>query len=201
MSTPSRGEEEGRRWHGRYLEITFGTGGYVPYKTPSENLPLALAVGVPSPAPDTLLKNWGNLKPWPEAASLLQTLRSRGFQLGVVTNCSKQLGHLATQQVESHASLKGGIPFKFYATIMAEESGFYKPVDEAYQAILTAMGLEASEGLFVACSAGDVEGSTNAGMEVFWHNKVGLVAKGEAVPSREGGNLTEALKDYLRGDE
>ncbi|EEU43711.1 uncharacterized protein NECHADRAFT_82768 [Fusarium vanettenii 77-13-4] len=198
-STPSKSEDEGRRWRGRYLEITFGAGAYVPYETLVRQA--ASDVGLPTSAPDALLQNWENLKPWPEAASVLQALRSQGFQLGVVTNCSKDLGHLATQQVEKHASLEVDNPFKFDITITAEESGFYKPVDKAYQAILTAMGLEASEVLFVAGSAGDVEGATNAGMKVVWHNKVGLTTKGKAVPLREGSALTEALKDYLRVDE
>ncbi|RTE85124.1 hypothetical protein BHE90_000211 [Fusarium euwallaceae] len=198
-STPSKSEEEGRRWRGRYLEITFGAGAYVPYEALVRQA--ASDVGLPSSASDALLRNWKDLKPWPEAASVLQTLRSQGFQLGVVTNCSKHLGHLATQQVEKHASLDVGSPFKFDTTITAEESGFYKPVDKAYQAILTAMGLEASEVLFVAGSAGDVEGATNAGMKVVWHNKVGLAAKGEAVPLREGRTLAEALKDYLKVDK
>ncbi|KAM0421231.1 hypothetical protein ACHAPT_010951 [Fusarium lateritium] len=198
-STPSKSEEEGRRWRGRYLEITFGAGAYVPYETLVRQA--AADVGLPSSAPDSLLQNWESLKPWPEAASVLQTLRSQGFQLGVVTNCSKHLGHLATRQVEGHASLGAEKPFKFDITITAEESGFYKPVDKAYEAILTAMGLEASEVLFVAGSAGDVEGATNVGMRVVWHNKVGLATKGEAVPLREGRALTEALRDYLRVEE
>ncbi|KAM5347380.1 hypothetical protein ACJ41O_010385 [Fusarium nematophilum] len=193
-STPSKTEAEGRRWRSRYLEITFGTGSYVPYETLVRQA--ASDVGLPSSAPDALLQNWENLAPWPEVGSVLQTLRSQGYKLGVVTNCSTRLGHLATRQVEDRAST-GSKPFNFDATITAEGSGFYKPVDKAYHSILAVMGLEAKDVLFVAGSAGDVEGATKAGMRVVWHNHVGLGAKGDAVPLREGKTLTEALKDYL----
>ncbi|KAI2631790.1 hypothetical protein GGS21DRAFT_523099, partial [Xylaria nigripes] len=65
--------------------------------------------------------------------------------------------------------------------ITAEKSVYYKPVKAAYEAILTAMGHEPSDTLFVVGSTGDVQGATDAGMRTVWHNKVGLANKGEAV--------------------
>ncbi|KAF5011839.1 hypothetical protein FDECE_2071 [Fusarium decemcellulare] len=197
-STPSGSQEEGRRWRHRYLEITFGTGAYTPYETLVKQA--ASDVGLPSSAPEALLQNWENLKPWPEVASVLQTLKSQGYKLGVVTNCSKHLGHLATRQVEDQASVGAEEPFKFDATITAEESGFYKPVDKAYESILPVLGVEAKDVLFLAGSAGDVEGATNAGLRVVWHNKVGLGTKGKAVPLREARTLDDALRGYLKTD-
>ncbi|KAH6887061.1 HAD-like domain-containing protein [Thelonectria olida] len=193
--TPSESPTEGRRWRARYLELTFGTGAYTPY----EDLVAQAAsdVGLPSSASEALLQNWENLEPWPEVASILQTLKSRGYKLGVVTNCSKHLGHIAVRQVEEPAGAGTKKPFAFDAAITAEESGFYKPVDLAYKSILPMLGVKASEVLFVAGSAGDVQGATDAGMRVVWHNKIGLGKKGDAVPLCEGKTLDDALRDYV----
>ncbi len=81
-------------------------------------------------------------------------LRERGYKLGVVTNCSKSLGHLAAHGVETFTTNQNGEPFSFDAVITAEESGYYKPVKAAYEAILDAIGVEPRDVLFVAGSAG-----------------------------------------------
>ncbi|KAL5620941.1 hypothetical protein FOBRF1_004187 [Fusarium oxysporum] len=106
-------------------------------------------------------------------------------------------GYIAIHGVEEQASVGFETPFTFDAAVTAEESGFYKPVKEAYHAILPKLGVEAEDILFVAGSAGDVEGATNAGMKVVWHNKIGLTKKGNAVPLRESRTLDDALKGYL----
>ncbi|KAI1439047.1 putative 2-deoxyglucose-6-phosphate phosphatase [Xylaria sp. CBS 124048] len=192
-STPSGTETEGRRWRERYLEITFSAGAYVPYEDLVRQA--AHEVGLPPSTPENLLNSWDSLQPWPEDGRVLQALRKRGYKLAVITNCSSDLGHRAAGNVEKVVNSPAG--FTFDAVITAEESGFYKPVKMAYEAVLPALGLEASEVLFVAGSAGDVQGATNAGMKVVWHNKVGLARKGEAEPLMEGRSLDEALKGFL----
>ncbi|KAJ5261103.1 hypothetical protein N7478_011698 [Penicillium angulare] len=172
-STPSGTATQGRPWRARYLEVTFGQGTYVPYEQLVHQA--ANDVGLPDSAPTKLLENWINLQPWPEVPRVLKQLRLQGYMLGVVTNCSIYLGRLACSRAG-----------QFDAVVTAGESGFYKPAREAYQAILTAMDVEAEDVLFVAGSAGDVEGATNVGMKVVWHNRVGLAKKGDAVPLKEG---------------
>ncbi|OAA73477.1 HAD-like domain protein [Cordyceps fumosorosea ARSEF 2679] len=183
-STPTGTEEEGRRWRARYLEITFGQGDYVPYEDLVRQA--AAEAGVAPSAPASLLRNWSSLQAWPEVPDVLARLRARGYRLGVVTNCSRALGTAA-----------GGRAGAFDTVVTAEESGFYKPRREAYAAILAAMGVEPGEALFVAGSAGDVQGATEAGMTVVWHNRVGLAAKGAAVPLRESRSLDDALRGFI----
>ena len=193
-STPSATATEGRPWRERYLELTFGAGAYIPY----EDLVRKAAhdVGLPESAPTALLRDWGSLQAWPEAASVLQQISTQGYRLGVVTNCSRRLGNVAARRVVE--CINGGDKEDLFdAVVTAEDSGFYKPVREAYKAILAAMEVEACEVLFVAGSAGDVEGATNAGMEVVWHNRVGLERKGNAVPLREARTLDETLENFL----
>ncbi|KAJ3485022.1 hypothetical protein NLG97_g6910 [Lecanicillium saksenae] len=191
-STPSGTETEGRLWRARYLEITFRQGTYAPYESLMKQA--AADVGVPSSAPESLLSNWSKLQAWPEVFDVLQRLKAQGYKLGVVTNCSKELGNIAAVCA---GTSKTGEKLAFDTVVTAEESGFYKPVKQAYDAILEAMGVDASEALFVAGSAGDVQGATDAGMKVVWHNNVGLAAKGSAVPMRESRSLDDALKGFI----
>lgn len=195
-STPSQTPEEGRRWRKQYLELTFGAGAYTTPSTAYESLVQQSArdVGLPDSAPAALLRNWeSGLHAWPEVARVLAELRGKGYMLGVVTNCSAELGRVAVRRAES--SVGGG--FGFDAAVTAEESGFYKPVRAAYEAILPQLGVGVDEVLFVAGSAGDVQGATDAGMRVAWHNRVGLARKGDAVAMREGKTLDDALSGFL----
>ncbi|KAL5356464.1 HAD-like domain-containing protein [Aspergillus floccosus] len=179
-------EDAGRRWRGRYLEITFGCGEYRPY----EDLVRESAVdtGIGEEAASTLLTNWDHLQPWPEAADVLQSLRRRGYLLGVVTNCSSELGHRAANRC--------GIQFD--AVLTAEEVGFYKPHVATYQGAVAAVGVNLKEALFVAGSNGDVIGAAAAEMDVVWHNRVGLPALPGSAPFVEGNTLREALGALLR---
>ncbi|KAM0186966.1 hypothetical protein ACHAPQ_005844 [Fusarium lateritium] len=197
-STPSKSHEEGGLWRQRYLEITFGTGTYKPYEDLVKQA--AAEVGLPESAPEALLKNWPDIKAWDEVPFVLQGLRAQGYKLGVITNCSKRMGDIAIHGVERQASVGFDKPFTFDAAITAEESGFYKPVREAYHSLLPQLDVEAQDILFVAGSAGDVEGATRAGMKVVWHNKIGLSKKGTAVPMRESRTLDDALLGFLKID-
>ena len=179
-------EETGRRWRAHYLEITYGCGSYRPYEDFVKEA--ADKANLPAEAPAALLANWDNLQPWPEVPSVLTKLRSRGIKIGVVTNCSVELGR--------RAAAKCGVPWDVIVT--AEESGFYKPRAEAYNAGLEALGMSASDVLFVAGSSGDVAGASNVGMRVVWHNRVKLPLKpGSLPPLREGRTLEEALQDFI----
>ncbi|KKY29324.1 putative 2-deoxyglucose-6-phosphate phosphatase [Diaporthe ampelina] len=193
-STPSGSPEEGRRWRKRYLELTFGAGAYAP-ATAYESLveQSARDAGLPGSAPAALLRDWLQLRAWPEVARVLPGLRGEGYKLGVVTNCSAGLGGVAVRRAEE--CVGGG--FRFDAAVTAEESGFYKPDRAAYEAVLPKLGVTVDDVLFVAGSAGDVQGATDAGMRVVWHNRVGLARKGDAVAMTEGKTLDEALRDFV----
>lgn len=106
--------DEGHRWRSRYLEITFGCGAYRPY----EDLVVQSAkdTGQPDSAPASLLREWDSLKPWDEVPAVLAKLKEKGYKLGVITNCSRELGHRAAKRV--------GVEFDVVLT--AEEVGYEK---------------------------------------------------------------------------
>jgi 2-haloacid dehalogenase len=171
----------GRRWRVRYLELTYACGPYRPYEELVEEA--AVDSGLRSGAGAELRANWDSLTPWPETQRVLAGLRARGSRLGVVTNCSIELGR--------RAAVRCGVPFD--AIMTAEEAGFYKPRPEPYRAVLAALDVTADDALFVAGSPADVAGAAAVGMPVVWHNRVGLPARSGSAPLREATTLDAAL--------
>jgi len=226
-SVPPGSPTTGLTWRKHYLALTFGSTVYGPGSTYEELVARAASEsGAPSSAPAFLLRHWASLQPWSEAGRVLRGLRAKGYLVGVVTNCSAEKGRVAVECVERAVSLASLPPrsstpssrtclpasglaaaaaaaeasWAFDAVVTAEEAGFYKPAREAYHALLPLLGdggVKPEEVLFVAGSAGDVEGATAAGFKVVWHNRAGLERKGDAVPLREGRSLEEVLGDYL----
>ena len=190
-------EARGRAWRGHYMAVTFGQGRYAPYPELVRRA-AAMTPGLPEDAADALLRRWDELEPWGEAPGVLRGLRAKGFKVGVYTNCAQDLGRRAAGRATGvHLDgVEGG--FEFDAVLTAEEVGWYKPDPRAYAAIAEALGVTAEECVFVAGSAGDVVGATDAGMRVVWHNRVGLEAKkrddGSVVePEAEGRDLSDLL--------
>lgn len=161
--------DDGMRWRRRYLEITYGCGAYRSYETLVREA--ARDVGLPASLGEGLERRWSELKPWPEAQRVLAGLP---VPLAVATNCSVRLGSEAARLV--------GVPFK--GVVTAESAGFYKPRPEPYRAALAALGTAPQRTLFVAGSPSDVPGARGVGMPVYWHNRIGLPPRGDAVPDR-----------------
>lgn len=163
-------EEDGLRWRKEYLRLTYGAGEYRPYETIVAEA--AEAAKINSKAAGELARRWNELRPWPEVDRVLAELHKRAM-LGVVTNCSVQLGHAAAKSIFAG----------FRVVITAEEAGFYKPCRETYAKILEALGTDPARTLFVAGSAADVPGASALGMPVYWHNRIGLPAVDDVSPT------------------
>lgn len=177
--------EKGYKWRSRYLELTFGCGAYRPY----EDLVRIAAkdVGLPDTAPAYLIDNWDNLQPWPESKRVFDQLKEKGYLLGVVSNCSLELGRRALSRCDT----------SFDAFVTAEEVGFYKPHPNTYRDILSALDVKPDEAVFVAGSSGDVIGAAAAGMQVVWHNRVGLPPLPGSSPLTEARSLDSALRQFM----
>lgn len=175
--------EAGRRWRGRYLELTYGCGAYRPYeelvREAARDSGLAPALG------DRLEARWDELQPWPEAAGVLRRLP---LPLAVATNCSRRLGARAAARV--------GVPFA--AVVTAEAVGFYKPRPEVYRAALAALGTAPARTLFAAGSASDVPGARAVGQPVYWHDRIGLAPRDDAAPDHLERSL-DRLADVVLG--
>jgi 2-haloalkanoic acid dehalogenase type II len=153
--------EAGMRWRREYLRLTYGQGAYRDY----EELVTSSAVssGLPATLGAELVRRWDEVEPWPEVGEVLGALRGR-VRLAVVTNCSDALG--------ARAVARTGVAFD--VTVTAQRAGWYKPSPRPYEMALDELGVAPSRALFVAGSPNDLPGASGVGMDVFWHNRLGL---------------------------
>ena len=150
-----------RRWREQYLALTFNTGRYVPY----ESLVARAAEmrGLDPALAQRLTQAYGQLRPWPEVPRVLAAIAAT-MPIGTVTNCSDELGHQAAALV--------GVPFA--VTVTAQSAGACKPRPEPYQRALDTLALRPGRVLFVAGSPYDIPGAGRLGMDVWWHNRIGM---------------------------
>lgn len=179
--------QAGRLWRNKYLEITYREGAYRDYETLVAEAAEALDLDPGWAA--TLSARWAELQPWSEAPAVLTELASAGVRLGVVTNCSQRLGHLAASQLD--------VPFDVVVT--AEAAGAYKPNPAPYALALQELGLESPRVLFVAGSRYDIAGAGGVGMPVWWHNRVRMTRGTEPAPMAEHDTLHPLVADVLGG--
>lgn len=154
-------EAKGRAWRAAYLQRTYACGAYRPYEVLVREA--AQETGLSTAYADELDARWGELQPWDGVAESLASLRTT-HRLGVVTNCSERLGHLAAERL--------GVPLDVVVT--SERAGFYKPDPRPYQLALQELGARPDNTLFVAGSGYDLFGTGAVGMDTYWHNRVGL---------------------------
>ena len=153
--------ERGFAWRSKYLELTYRAGAYRPYeRMVRESAELA---GIDPECAGELVRRWGELAPWPETHEVVAAL-ARRVPLAIATNCSVALGRIAAE--------RSGGPYAVVAT--AESVGYYKPRPEPYRSVLAKLQTEPARTLFVAGSAADVPGAKAVGMQVYWHNRMGL---------------------------
>jgi 2-haloalkanoic acid dehalogenase type II len=176
--------DAGRRWRAAYLQLTYGCGAYRPYETLVREA--AEATGLSAREAQALAERWDELRPWDDAAEFLAPLAAR-VPLGVVTNCSDDLGRRAAARV--------GVPFQVIVT--SERAGYYKPDPHPYRLALAELGLPPERVLFVAGSGFDLIGTAAVGLATLWHNRAELARPPQApAPHAERRTLRE-LKELL----
>ena len=180
-------EESGGTWRAAYLRRTYQAGHYRPYETLVAEA--AREVGLPGVFAGSLASRYQELKPWPEVDEVLGTLRREGLRLGVVTNCSEELGATAVACT--------GIDFDVVVT--AERVGYYKPDSRPYETALAELGAPASRCLFVAGSAYDLFGARKIGLPTYWHDRVDMNSPANAPKPLAYHRTLYPLLDVLRG--
>jgi 2-haloacid dehalogenase len=174
-------EAAGASWREECSRLAYSTGPYRPFVEVVAQA--ARLAGVPPTRAANLLRGMEErLGPWPEAPEVLRRLRE-SVRIGVVTNCSEELGQRAAARV--------GVQFDTVVT--AEAAGAYKPRPEPYRLALDRLGVQASRALFVAGSPGDITGAGGAGMRVWWHNRLQLALAEHQAPLAEHDSLEPLL--------
>jgi 2-haloalkanoic acid dehalogenase type II len=181
-------EAAGRRWRAAYLWLTYATGAYRPYEALVAEA--AAEAGLDRRLADDLAAHYAELRPWSGVATALMPLVAAGVKLGVATNCSEALGHVAVARV--------GVPFDTVVT--AERAGFYKPDPHPYRLALTELDVASERCLFVAGSAYDLIGASRVGLAIWWHDRIGMEKPpGAPEPLRHTRGLEE-VGGFVLGD-
>ena len=172
----------GASWRQECSRLAYSAGPYRPFVETVEQA--ARLAGVPATRAADLLRGMGEQpRPWPEAPGVLSRL-SESVRIGVVTNCSEEVGQRAAARVGVH----------FDTVVTAEAAGAYKPGPEPYRLALDRLGVQPSRSLFVAGSPSDIAGASGAGMRVWWHNRLQLPLGEHQAPLAEHDSL-EPLVD------
>jgi 2-haloalkanoic acid dehalogenase type II len=181
------GVAAGQRWRAEYLRRTYRAGAYRPYEAMVAEA--AEAVGLQPGLAGALAGRYAELQPWPDVREALAELAAAGLRLGVVTNCSEELGRLAARCV--------GIDFDVVVT--AERAGCYKPDPRAYRLALVELGIAPDRCLFVAGSAYDLVGTGAVGLLTYWHDRIGMTPPDGAPPAFAHHRTLEALPEIALG--
>ena len=120
--------ELGRKWRMHYLKAASQTVGYTPYLSLVGDA--AKAVGLSRLQALELGTRWNELSPWQEAPALIARLASK-TRIGVVTNCSEELGHKCANRLGT----------QFDVVITAEHAECYKPNPKIYRDAIAEIGL------------------------------------------------------------
>jgi 2-haloalkanoic acid dehalogenase type II len=179
-------EEDGRKWRAAYLRRTYKTGAYRPYEVLVAEA--ATEVGLSPGLAAHLAARYGELKPWPEAREVLRALRRQGVALGVVTNCSEELG----------ATARACTGIDFNVVVTAERAGYYKPDPRPYKKALDELEVAAGRCLFVAGSAYDLIGANKIGLPTYWHDRIGVTPPPNAPKPTAHHRSLRPLPDAVR---
>jgi 2-haloalkanoic acid dehalogenase type II len=178
-------EDSGRRWRAEYLRITYTTGTYRPYEDLVAEA--AEAVGLDRSIAAALDARYGQLQPWPDVVPTLGRLSAGGMKLGVVTNCSRRLGRIASGRIDA----------VFDCVVTAEEAGCYKPDPRTYRLALDKMSVTPDRCLFVAGSAYDLMATAKVGLAIYWHDRVGMEVPSKMPPPLAHERTLAGLPGYL----
>src|SRR5438874_3193601 len=168
----------GMRWHAASQERLRGKR-YRPFEEIVRES--ASEVGIDAKRASELLRRWGEFEPWPDVPPVLE--RMDGVRRFVVTNCSRELGRLA--------SFRAG---RFELVVTAEEAGAYKPDPPPYRMALERLALDPAEVLFVAGLAHHLGGSGWVGFAVYLANRGGAPAPTDGTALREEPDLRGLLE-------
>lgn len=164
-------ERMSQLWRTKHLEYTWihaQTDRHTSFRLLAErSLDFAIAAtgGAPSGIRDKLLAAYETLSAYPEVKGTLQTLKSRGARLAILTNGDPDMIAAAVRS--------SGLDGLFDAVITVHEAGVFKPDMRVYKLVTDRFGLSASDITFQSSNRWDIAGAKVFGMRCVWINRTG----------------------------
>jgi 2-haloacid dehalogenase len=148
---------------GSYVNFWRVTGDALAYACAANHLELTAANR------DLLMGSYLDLKPWPDVAATLQSLRSAGFRLAFLTNFTA-----AMLEANIHGA---GLDAFFEARLCTDDVHAFKPDPRSYQMAVEHFKLPRTAIAFVAFAGWDAVGAKRFGYPVYWSNRLSQPAE------------------------
>jgi len=193
---PGAGDRLARAWRERQIEysrLVSMSGRYRPFwQLTRDALQVsAAALGLPldDAGADSLMNEYRHLSAFPENRGVLQSLADRGIRAGVLSNGDPEMLAVAIRSA--------GLTELIDPILSVHATRRYKTDPAAYAIGPVALGLAASEILFVSSNCWDAIGATWYGFTTLWVNRAGAPMEQLGTePTRVGRSLRDVLEFF-----
>ena len=193
---PGAGERLARAWRDRQIEysrLVSMSGRYRPFwqltRDALQVCAQALALPLDDAGVDSLMNEYRHLSAFPENRAVLQSLADRGVRAGVLSNGDPDMLDVTLRSA--------GLTELISPILSVHETRRYKTDPAAYALGPAALGLTASEILFVSSNCWDAIGATWHGYTTLWVNRAGVPMERLGVePTRVGSSLRDVLEFF-----
>ena len=193
---PGAGERLARAWRDRQIEysrlVSMG-GRYRPFwqltRDALQVTAAALRLPLDDAGADSLMNEYRHLSAFPENRGVLQTLADRGIRAGVLSNGDPDMLDVTLRSA--------GLTELIDPILSVHATRRYKTDPAAYAIGPVALGLPASEILFVSSNCWDAIGATWYGFATLWINRADAPMERLGVePTRVGRSLRDVLEFF-----
>ena len=193
---PGAGERLARAWRERQIEysrLVSMSGRYRPFwQLTRDALQVsAAALGLPldDAGADSLMNEYRHLSAFPENRGVLQSLADRGIRAGILSNGDPEMLAVAIRSA--------GLTELIAPILSVHATRRYKTDPAAYAIGPQALGLPASEILFVSSNCWDAIGATWYGFTTLWVNRADApMEQLGTTPTRVGHSLRDVLEFF-----
>jgi 2-haloacid dehalogenase len=190
---PGAGERLARAWRDKQIEysrLVSMSGRYRPFwqltRDALQVCAAALGLALDAAGEDSLMNEYRHLSAFPENRAVLQTLAERGIRAGVLSNGDPEMLAVAIRSA--------GLVDLIDPILSVHATRRYKTDPAAYALGPVALGLPASEILFVSSNCWDAIGASWYGFTTLWVNRAGAPMEQLGVrPTRVGQSLRDVL--------
>jgi len=193
---PGAGERLARAWRDRQIEysrLVSMSGRYRPFwqltRDALQVSAAALRLPLDDAGADSLMNEYRHLSAFPENRGVLQALADRGIRAGVLSNGDPEMLAVAIRSA--------GLTELIAPVLSVHATRRYKTDPAAYAIGPVAMGLAASEILFVSSNCWDAIGATWYGFTTLWVNRADAPMEQLGTePTRVGHSLRDVLEFF-----
>ena len=193
---PGAGERLARAWRDKQIEysrLVSMSGRYRPFwqltRDALQVCAQALALPLDDAGADSLMNEYRHLSAFPENRAVLQTLAERGVRAGVLSNGDPDMLDVTLRSA--------GLVELIDPILSVHETRRYKTDPAAYALGTAALGLPASEILFVSSNCWDAIGAAWHGYATLWVNRAGAPMERLGIePTRVGSSLRDVLEFF-----